>query len=134
MKRWFLLVLKLGSALATLGLVALVAYGIAFPWKVADEALPEFRGSHKLLVGFAYESGFVGDHTFESKSHTYIIFPSALRTLATVEVTKDDRGVRTEVQPFGAVEVLAVFFLGAVGVWWFFIRGRLRAPNRNGRA
>ena len=133
MKRWFLFVLKAGSIFATLGLLAIIAYGLAFPWQVADEALPQFRGSPRLLVGFAYESLSINGRTTESKSRTYAIVPSAFETLATVEVTKDERGVHVEVQPLGFVEVLLVFLVGLFGLWWFFIRRGPPASRRNGR-
>jgi hypothetical protein len=133
MQRWFLFILKLGSIFATFGLAALVAYGFAFTWQVADDALREFRGSPRLLVGFSYESTSINGHSTVSESHTYIIVPSVLQTLATVEVTKDDRGVRTEVQRFGAVEILGVFLMGLVGLWWFFIHRRVPASSSGGR-
>jgi hypothetical protein len=129
-RRWFVLVLKVGSLFATFGLAAIAMYGFAVPWQVAEDALPQFRGSHKLLVGFSCESGHVGERSFERQSHTYIVPAS----WATVEVTKDERGVRTEVQPHGALVVLSVFLLGIVGVWWFFIRGYLARAGDGGRA
>lgn len=133
MKRWFLFVLKAGSVFATLGLLTMAAYGLAFSWQVAEDALPQFRGSPRLLVGFAYESLSVNGRTTESKSHTYAIVPSAFRTLTTVEVTKDEHGVRVEFQPFGFLEILLVFAVGLFGVWWFFIRRSTPASRRNGR-
>ena len=128
MKRWFLFILKLACILGTIGLPVLAAYGLAFPWRVAEEALPQHRGSLRLLVGFSYDSSSSGSVHTETISHTYAIVPSAFRTLATVEVTKDSRGVNVQVQRFGFVEVAAVFVVSLIGSWWFFIR---RSRNRS---
>jgi hypothetical protein len=128
MKRWLMLVLKIGSVLTTFGLPALIAYGLASPWRVAEDALSEHRGSPKLLVGVAYERSSIDGRTSETTSHTYIIWPAALQSLATVEVTEDERGVHVQTQRFGVLEVAFAFLLGLFGFWWFFIR---RGPPKS---
>ena len=122
MKRWFLFVLKAGSILSTLGLLALVTYGHFSPWQVADDALTQFRGSPRLLVGIAYEFQSIDGHTTERRSQTYVVLPTALQTLSTVEVTKDERGVHVEDQPFGFLVIVLVFVFGLGGLWRFFVR------------
>jgi hypothetical protein len=128
-QRFIELPLKILSVLFAAGLPLLAVVGLAFPWKVADNALTNHRDSSRLLLGFTYTSS----GSDETVAHTYAILPSAFYTLETIKVVKHGEMVSVRAEPYGFAIRLVTFVASMVGMWWFFFRGsRKTSPHASG--
>ena len=111
-----------------IGLPVLVLYGAVVPWRVADDALAEYRGFPKLLIGASYRWRSTNGHDFEKISRTYLILPHSLSIPAAVTVVSTNGAVEVAAKPASGSGIVLAYVLALCGTWWFWLR-----PSRQRR-
>ena len=126
---FFLKLIKIACPIALLTLPCVAIMGVTTPWPVAEKALGPAWARNSLLIGTSSESRVYGDQSYERRTQTYIGLPDSRHAFQIVSVTQENGAVRTEVDPYGLLSVLASYAAVAAGTWWFWIRPRNKGPS-----
>ena len=103
-------------------LPASILYGVLVPWRVADDALVEYRAFSKVLIGASFSWRSENGDQFEKISRTYLLIPRSLSFPNTVTVTSTNGKVDVASSYARTIGVLFAYVLAVLGSWWFWLR------------
>jgi hypothetical protein len=133
MDSWVIKIVRLACPVIVVGLPVLMLYGGFVPWQAAEDALAEYRGSPKLLVGGSYSWHSRNGQVSETTSRTYLLIPQSFTTLSAVTVVSTNGRVEVASSRFAIVAILVAYALSIWGTWYFWLRPSRRPEAIQGR-